>query len=125
MIIANSALYTPFWLSTISSPTCARGIIIIVKYLFYVLFCRTDSFNLSLNGQDVLDNDSVLLTDLGIVNGDLIYILQSTGEQGNVLASHNTTGSSRDTSHTNQQLPCTSVEHVSDPAQVHYDINYF
>ena len=83
-------------------------------YLFYVLFCRTDSFDLSLNGQDVLDNDSVLLTDLGIVHGDLIYILQNVGEQGNALASQNTPGSSRDTLHTNQQ-PCTSAEHVSNP----------
>lgn len=85
-------------------------------------FFRTDSFNLSLNGQDVLDNDSVLLTDLGIVNGDLIYVLQNAGEQGNALASQNTPGSSRDTSHTNQQLPCTSIEHASDPAQVQYDL---
>ncbi|XP_020600437.1 F-box only protein 7-like isoform X2 [Orbicella faveolata] len=78
---------------------------------------RTGSFNLSLNGQDVLDNDSVLLTDLGIVHGDLIYILQNSGEQGNALASQNTPGSSRDTLHTDQQVPCTSAEHVSDPAQ--------
>ena len=56
----------------------------------------------------------MLLTDLGIVHGDLIYILQNAGEQGNVLASQNTPGSSRDTLHTNQ-VPCTSAEHVSDP----------
>lgn len=79
---------------------------------------RTDSFNLSLNGQDVLDNDSVLLTDLGIVNGDLIYILQNTEEQGNGLASQNAPGSSRDTLHSNQQLPRHSVEHPRDPTQV-------
>ena len=88
-----------------------------IKYicLCSVLFCRADSFNLSLNGQDVLDNDSVQLTDLGIVHGDLIYILQNAGEQGNALASQITSGSSRDTLDTNQQVPCTSVEDVSDP----------
>lgn len=90
---------------------------VLFKYIlyFYILFCRTDSFNLSLNGQDVLDNDSVLLADLGIVHGDLIYILQNAGEQENALASQNTPGSSRNTLHTDQQVPCTSVEHVSDP----------
>lgn len=36
---------------------------------------RRNNFNLSLNGQDILDNDSVPLKDLGIVNGDLIYVI--------------------------------------------------
>lgn len=77
------------------------------KALFLLVFIfRTGSFNLSLNGQDVLDNDSILLTDLGIVNGDLIYILQNTEEQSSELASQHTPGSSRDTLQTNQQLPC-------------------
>lgn len=60
----------------------------------------------------------MLLTDLGIVNGDLIYILQNSGDQGNALANQNTPSSSRDTSNTDQQVPCTSAEHLSDPAQV-------
>lgn len=89
-----------------------------MNVVLYMLFCRTDSFNISLNGQDVLDNDSVLLTDLGIVNGDLIYILQNAGEQENALACQDTTVSSRETLHTNQQVPSTSVEHTSYPAQV-------
>ena len=38
-------------------------------------FGRRNNFNLSLNGQDILDNDSVPLKDLGIVNGDLIYVI--------------------------------------------------
>ena len=40
-----------------------------------VFFRRRNNFNLSLNGQDILDNDSVPLKDLGIVNGDLIYVI--------------------------------------------------
>ena len=40
-----------------------------------VFFGRRNNFNLSLNGQDILDNDSVPLKDLGIVNGDLIYVI--------------------------------------------------
>ena len=38
-------------------------------------FGRRNNFNLSLNGQDILDNDSVPLKDLGIVNGDLIHVI--------------------------------------------------
>ena len=89
-----------------------------MNVVLYMLFCRTDSFNISLNGQDVLDNDSVLLTDLGIVNGDLIYILQNAEEQGSAFACQDTAGSSRETLHSNQQVPSTSVEHASYPAQV-------
>lgn len=66
----------------------------------------------------MLDNDSVLLTDLGVVNGDLIYVLQNTGEQRTEEASQNIPRPSRDTLQTNQQLPCHSVEHARDPAQV-------
>ncbi|KAL9960657.1 hypothetical protein ACROYT_G034143 [Oculina patagonica] len=78
---------------------------------------RTDSFNLSLNGQDVLDNESVLLADLGIVNGDLIYVLQNTGLQRTEEASQNTPGPSRNNLPTNQQLSRHSVEHARDLVQ--------
>ncbi|KAJ7376532.1 F-box only protein 7 [Desmophyllum pertusum] len=80
---------------------------------------RTDSFNLSLNGQDVLDNESVQLADLGIVNGDLIYILYNTDERGDELSSQNTytPGTFRDTSHTNQRRPCHLVQYARDPPQ--------
>lgn len=43
-----------------------------------VFFGRRNNFNLSLNGQDILDNDSVPLKDLGIVNGDLIYVIPAS-----------------------------------------------
>lgn len=42
---------------------------------------RENSFHLSLNGRDFLVNDSVSLTGLGIVNGDLIYVVSNTQEQ--------------------------------------------
>lgn len=92
-----------------------------------LFICRTDSFNLSLNGQDVLDNESVLLADLGIVNGDLIYVLQNTGVQRTEEASQNTPGPSRDTLPTNQQLSRHSVEHARDLVQVQgvLSFNYF
>lgn len=47
----------------------------IILFSFCFFFGRRNNFNLSLNGQDILDNDSVLLKDLGIVNGDLIYVI--------------------------------------------------
>ena len=47
-----------------------------VSILFsFCFFGRRNNFNLSLNGQDILDNDSVPLKDLGIVKGDLIYVI--------------------------------------------------
>ncbi|KAK2553953.1 F-box only protein 7 [Acropora cervicornis] len=42
---------------------------------------RENSFDLSLNGRDFLVNDSVSLTGLGIVNGDLIYVVSNTQEE--------------------------------------------
>ena len=44
-------------------------------------FFRENSFDLSLNGRDFLVNDSVSLTGLGIVNGDLIYVVSNTQEE--------------------------------------------
>ena len=44
----------------------------------FCFFGRRNNFNLSLNGQDILDNDSVPLKDLGIVNGDLIYVIPAS-----------------------------------------------
>ena len=56
--------------------------------MFPLLFClfvffvfRENSFDLSLNGRDFLVDDSVSLTGLGIVNGDLIYVVSNTQEQ--------------------------------------------
>lgn len=42
---------------------------------------RENSFDLSLNGRDFLVDDSVSLTGLGIVNGDLIYVVSNTQDQ--------------------------------------------
>ena len=57
-------------------------------YVFPLLFClfvffvfRENSFELSLNGRDFLVDDSVSLTGLGIVNGDLIYVVSNAQEQ--------------------------------------------
>ena len=50
-------------------------------FLYLFIFCRENSFDLSLNGHDFLVDDSVSLTGLGIVNGDLIYVVLNTQEQ--------------------------------------------
>lgn len=40
---------------------------------------------MSLNGKDILENDFVFFRDLGIVNGDLIYVLFNNDEEEIIL----------------------------------------
>ena len=83
-------------------------------------FYRTNTFHLSLNGQDFLDDDSVLLTDLGIVNGDLIYVVANTERQEDVQTNQTITCTSRDHAPSDQSL-ChqgLAVEHDNNPSEV-------
>ena len=88
------------------------------KLQFLFIFFRANSFNLSLNGQDVLDNESVLLADLGIVNGDLIYILLNKDEQEPGSDNLNAPGTSRDTACSSHNLSHHSTEPAAGPSQV-------
>lgn len=83
---------------------------------------RESSFHLSLNGQDVLENDSLLLTDLGIVNGDLIHVLCNRDEleEETTLDNLDTPGSSKSTAQISHTPSCHtfSTEPVAGPSQV-------
>ena len=70
----------------------------------------------------MLEDDSVLLTDLGIVNGDLIYIVPNTEQHGDVLSNQAPSHAARDDLPTNEnQLhDFRGVEHGGDPAQVNF-----
>ena len=58
---------------------------------------------MSLNGQDILDETSESLVQLGVVSGDLVYILPNDEEQLSELTRPDTSGiasNSRDVSET-------------------------
>lgn len=40
---------------------------------------------MNLNGKDILENDFIFFRDLGIVNGDLIYVLFNNDEEEIIL----------------------------------------
>lgn len=44
------------------------------------------NFNVSLNGSDALPNSNSLLSELGIVSGDLIFVVPTGDAEGNSLA---------------------------------------
>lgn len=79
---------------------------------------RENSFNLSLNGKDILENDSVLLRDLGIVNGDLIHVLLNNDEEEITSDNLSAPGSSRSTVHSTPTPSFHSTEPVAGPSQV-------
>ena len=85
--------------------------------------CRTNSFDLSLNGRDFLVDDSVSLTDLGIVNGDLIYVVPNTLQPEEAQSSQPTACSSSNVRvHTKVTQQDHLVQHAGSSAEV---INYY
>lgn len=80
---------------------------------------RTNSFDLSLNGRDFLVDDSVSLTDLGIVNGDLIYVVPNTLQPEEAQSSQPTACSSSNVRvHTKVTQQDHLVQHAGSSAEV-------
>lgn len=102
------------------------------SYFLYCLFVfffffRENSFDLSLNGRDFLVNDSVSLTGLGIVNGDLIYVVLNTQEEEGAQTSQTADCAS------SSNLPCLNnvgqqdhlAQHAGSVAEVITDLQTF
>ena len=93
----------------------------------FVCFFRENSFDLSLNGRDFLVNDSVSLTGLGIVNGDLIYVVLNTQEEEGAQTSQTADCAS------SSNLPCLNnvgqqdhlAQHAGSVAEVITDLQFF
>ena len=94
------------------------NLFLIFSNFFLVEIFRENSFNLSLNGKDILENDSVLLRDLGIVNGDLIHVLLNNDEEEITSDNLSAPGSSRSTVHSTRTPSFHSTEPVAGPSQV-------